>query len=78
MLEVIGSNQTTILLQNGIICGRIKFYTLFVERYVGYSQCKEKMMSFMGQASWENMMSPGASKHNWGATQPKKYTKLSS
>ncbi len=42
MLEVIGSNQTTILLQNGIICGRIKFYTLFVERYVGYSQCKEK------------------------------------
>jgi hypothetical protein len=29
----------------------------FVERYVTYSQCKQKVMSFRGQASWAKMTS---------------------
>jgi hypothetical protein len=32
---------------------------MFVERQVSYSKCKQKMMSFRGQASWAKMISPG-------------------
>jgi hypothetical protein len=31
---------------------------MFVERYVSYSRCKQKMTSFRGQGSWAKMMSP--------------------
>ncbi len=30
-----------------------------IDRWVGYFLCKQKMTSFRGQASWDNMMSPG-------------------
>jgi hypothetical protein len=32
---------------------------MFVERWVSYSRCKQKMMSFRGQVSLAKMMSPG-------------------
>jgi hypothetical protein len=32
---------------------------IVIERWVGYSQCKQKMMSFREQARWAKMMSPG-------------------
>jgi hypothetical protein len=32
---------------------------MFIERYVSYYRCKQKMMSFQGPSSWEKMTSSG-------------------